>query len=116
MRFRCPHCGTQSVVRTSEQITPTFSRLYVQCPDIECGHAWRVDAASNITISPSAKPNPRIQMEISQHVRRDLIIQQMNTAQVGYHQLSGPYQPDLDGLQDGDRAPLPDRTPAMTRP
>lgn len=116
MRFRCPHCGTRSVIRTSEQITPTFTRFYVQCPDVECGHAWRVDAASNVTISPSAKPNPGVQMEISQHVRRDLIVLQMETARIGHHQIRGPYQPDLDGLQDGDRAPLPERSPALTRP
>ena len=116
MRFRCPHCGTRSVVRTSEFITPTFTRLYVQCGNLECGHTWRVDAESNVTISPSARPNPRVEMQLSQHVQRDLVAIQMATAQVGHHPLKEPDQPQLDGLQDGDRLPLPDRAPALTRP
>lgn len=116
MRFRCPHCGKRSVIRSSEQITPTFSRFYIQCPDVECGHTWRVDAAANVTLSPSAKPNPGVKMDLSQHVNRNLLAYQMATARDGDHQPIGQHQPDLPGMQDGDRLPPPDRTPALTRP
>ena len=116
MRFRCPHCGTQSVVRTSQIMSRTLAFLYVQCRNIECGHSWRVDAEARMTLSPSALPNPNVEMLVSQHVRRDLVGIQMATAQVGDPQLPGPNQPDLPGLHDGDPAPPPDHAPALTRP
>lgn len=118
MRFRCPHCGTRSVVRTSLQMSPTVTWLYVQCRSIDCGHTWRVDAEATVTISPSAQPNLGVEMQLSQHVQRDRIGVQMATARPGDHQPSKPNQPDLPGInmQDGDRAPLPDRAPALTRP
>lgn len=116
MRFRCPHCGTRSVVRTSQQMSPTVTWLYVQCRNLDCGHTWRVDAEASVTISPSAQPNPGVKMDLSQHVNRDLLAAQMATARDGDHQPSEPTQPDLPGLQDGDRAPLPDRALALTRP
>ena len=116
MRFRCPHCGARSVVRTSELMSPTVTWLYVQCRNLECGHTWRVDAEASITLSPSAMPNPGVHIPISRHVRRDLLVLQMDTARVGHHQPPGPYQLDLEGLQDGDRAPPPDPAPALTRP
>lgn len=116
MRFRCPHCGTSSVVRTSQIMSRTLSFLYVQCRNLECGHTWRVDAEASVTISPSAQPNPTVEMPISPYVNRNLLALQLETARVGHHQPPGPHQPDLDGLQDGDRAPQPDLAPALTRP
>ncbi len=114
MRFRCPHCGTSSVVRTSEQMSPTLTWLYVQCRKLECGHTWRVDAESSMTISPSATPNPNVSMSISAHANRNLLAIQLRTAPVGDHRPPGPYQSELN-LHDGERAP-PDDALAMTRP
>ena len=116
MRFRCPHCGTSSVVRTSMIMSPTVTWLYVQCRRLECGHTWRVDAEATMTISPSAQPNPHVQMLVSQHVRRDLVAIQMANAQTGDPKLPGPQQLELIELQDSDRPSLPDHAPALTRP
>lgn len=70
MRFRCPHCDTISTVRTSEAMSPTVTWMYVQCANLNCGHTWRVDAAASVTISPSARPNPRVLLPMSNHVQR----------------------------------------------
>lgn len=70
MRLRCPHCHTLSTVRTSETLSDTVTWMYLQCNDINCGHTWRVDAAASVTISPSARPNPRVNLPMSQHVAR----------------------------------------------
>ncbi|MBX9612450.1 MAG: ogr/Delta-like zinc finger family protein [Burkholderiales bacterium] len=77
MRFRCPHCETISTVRTSETMSPTVTWMYVQCGNLNCGHTWRVDAEASVTISPSARPNPRVVLPLSSHVQRDALRAQM---------------------------------------
>jgi len=116
MIFRCPHCGTKSPVRTSQYMSPTVTWLYVQCRNIECGHTWRVDAEASVTISPSAIPNPTVNMAISQHANRNLMVFQLDTAIVGEHKPHGPQQLGLQlDNHDGDRAPV-DALLAMNRP
>ena len=105
MRFRCPHCGTSSVVRTSEHMTPTVTWLYVQCRKLECGHTWRVAAEASVPISPSATPNRSVNMAIPGHANRQLLAFQLDTARVGDHKPPSPHQPELDGLQEIDRIP-----------
>lgn len=113
MRFRCPHCGTSSVVRTSEVMSATVTWLYVQCRNVDCGHTWRVDAEAAVTISPSAMPRPDVLLPLSPHVRRGLLSEQLQTARVGQHRPQQPWIDDLFDSQDGERGPP---APAMTRP
>ena len=115
MRFRCPHCGTSSVVRTSETMSATVTWLYVQCRNLECGHTWRVDAEAAITISPSAMPRHDVQLPLSPHVRRGLLSVQLQTARVGQHRPQQPWIGDLFDNPDAERGP-PDGAPALTGP
>ena len=115
MRFRCPHCGTRSTVRTSEHMSPTVTWLYVQCRNLECGHTWRVDAEASVTISPSAIPNPTVKMALSQHVYRNRLMFQLETALFGEHVPRGPQQLDLQIDHDGDRA-SPGTVASLSRP
>ncbi len=115
MIFRCPHCGTKSRVRNSQLMSPTVTWLYVQCLNLECGHTGRVDAEASVTISPSATPNPTVNMALSRHVHRNLIVFQLDTATVGDHVPHGPQQLGLQLDHDGDRAP-PGTAAALKRP
>ncbi|MDF3821691.1 ogr/Delta-like zinc finger family protein [Leptospira sp. 96542] len=65
MRFLCPHCNTPSTVRTSEQLAPTFTVMYVQCPNLACGFCWRVDAEVVSAMVPSGSPNPQVNVPLS---------------------------------------------------
>lgn len=86
MRLRCPHCGAFGNVRTSETMSPTVTWMYIQCTDLECGHAWRVDAEASVTLSPSARPNVSVYIPLSPHVRRGLLTRLLEVAPVGDHQ------------------------------
>lgn len=85
MRFRCPHCGAFGGVRTSNQISATVTWLYVQCGDLECSHSWRVDAEATVTLSPSAKPDPQVNIPLSPHVRRGLLGHMLAALPTGNH-------------------------------
>lgn len=115
MRFRCPHCGTSSVVRTSETMSATVTWLYVQCRNVDCGHTWRVDAEASLTISPSAMPRPDVLLPLSPHVRRGVLSEQLQTARVGQHRPQQPWIGDLFDNPDAERGP-PDGAPALTGP
>ena len=42
MQIPCPHCGTNGQIRTSRRISESSKEAYVQCPNIECCHTWKV--------------------------------------------------------------------------
>lgn len=95
MRFPCPHCNALGRVRTSERMSPTVSWLYLQCTDLECGHAWRVDAEATVTLSPSAKPSSTVVMPLSPHVRRGVLARMLELLPDGNHQPKRPLNRDL---------------------
>ena len=102
MRLRCPHCDTISSVRTSETMSPTVTWMYVQCGNLECGHSWRVDAEATVTLSPSARPNPRVMLPLSPFVARESIREQMSRAPHGTHEpLGAPAMPLFDSSPPG---------------
>ena len=89
MRLRCPHCKSLGVVRTSERMSDTVSYLYVKCSNAECGHTWRSSAAAKVTISPSARPNPRVVLPFSEHVLRDPLAKLITSAQIVEYEIVG---------------------------
>jgi len=62
---RCPHCGSWSTVRHSVELSPTLRVLYFQCRELACGHTWKSHLEMVATISPSALPNPLIDLPLS---------------------------------------------------
>lgn len=96
MRLRCPHCKKLSTVRTSEPMSDTVTWLYMQCGNLECGHTWRVDAEASVTISPSARPNPTVNIPLSPHIARLSLRDQLDRAPTGDHKLAAPHMPLFD--------------------
>jgi hypothetical protein len=80
MRLRCPHCGQLGTIVTTKTLAPTVSQHYVRCNNIECGHTWRATTAADMTLSPSATPNPTVALPLSSHVRRDVLQHQIQSA------------------------------------
>ena len=80
--YRCPHCKTRALARTSKEISPILRELYYVCPDPECGHTFVVHAEAVRTLSPSAKPDPLVYLPISEHTRR-AVTEQPSIAQPG---------------------------------
>lgn len=69
MRIICPHCRTVARVTDSEQLTATYKRARCQCTRVECGHTFVVDVTSVLTLSPSALPDPSVDLPRSNHPR-----------------------------------------------
>lgn len=72
-RFPCPHCKASSEIRTSRMVSPTMRESIYQCTNVECGHTFIVDAEASRTLSPSATPDPTVNIPLSTHVRRDMV-------------------------------------------
>ena len=72
-RFPCPHCKASSEIRTSRMVSATMRESIYQCTNGECGHTFIVDAEASRTLSPSATPDPTVNMPLSAHVRRDMV-------------------------------------------
>lgn len=69
MQIPCPHCGTHGQIRTSRRISEISKEAYIQCPNIECCHAWKAIVSAVATICPSLKPNPNVYIRPSAKTR-----------------------------------------------
>ena len=72
-RFPCPHCKASSEIRTGRMVSATMRESIDQCTNVECGHTFIVDAEVSRTLSPSATPDPTVNIPLSTHVRRDMV-------------------------------------------
>ena len=77
MKLRCPHCKAWAHVRSSTQVTPLLREKYLVCSNPACGHAFAAATEINRTLSPSAIPDPRINLPFSAHVKRRDIAEQL---------------------------------------
>ena len=61
----CPHCRSGAAVRTSRIINRLNRELHLQCTDVDCGHTFAAVLSITHTISPSAQPDPTVQLAIA---------------------------------------------------
>lgn len=80
-RVHCPHCEAQALIRTSMQMTALTHETTYYCINAECGHTFSALTEIVRTLSPSATPNPSINLPLSTHVRRDLMRATLEHAQ-----------------------------------
>lgn len=80
-RLQCPHCDEPAVIRTSTQITKLTRETTYCCTNAECGHTFNALTEIVRTLSPSATPNPSINLPLSSHVRRDMMRATLDHAQ-----------------------------------
>lgn len=84
-RLRCPHCKSPCNSRTSFE-TSALTRTFIYCcTNYECGQTFKAVMEIHYTISPSATPDPAVNLPISTHVRRDLVRTQMDVARSAEH-------------------------------
>lgn len=69
MIFKCPHCGSTSLIRTSRALSPLVKEVYYRCNDFVCGHTFKVVAEAVETISPPSVPNPAIAAALDKRSR-----------------------------------------------
>lgn len=84
-RLVCPHCEWFSVTRTSRRMSVlSFESIYA-CNNPECGHTFVAVTEIVRTLSPSAIPDPSVNLPMSSHVRRDVLLYQVEHARTAEH-------------------------------
>ncbi|WP_322784614.1 Ogr/Delta-like zinc finger protein [Verminephrobacter aporrectodeae] len=84
--MRCPHCKAWSSIRSSIQVTDTSRESIFVCRDPECGHSFSAVTTINRTLSLSSKPNSRVILPLSSHIKRALVAQQLAAMPVSEYQ------------------------------
>lgn len=74
----CPHCAHPARARTSTQLSPLFREVTYTCLNVKCGHVFVCGLEAIRTLSPSAIPDPEINLPLSRHVRKRELVQQLN--------------------------------------
>ncbi|MCV6588301.1 MAG: ogr/Delta-like zinc finger family protein [Marinobacterium sp.] len=64
-RNKCPHCGHAMQIRNSNSEHPLMRAMYLQCTNIICGATFRGNLELTHTLSPSASPNPDINLPLA---------------------------------------------------
>lgn len=64
MRVKCPHCKSSAKIRTSRNVSDLTKDLYCQCENVMCGHTFVAQIEAVRTISPSATPDPLVELQI----------------------------------------------------
>lgn len=96
-RMACPHCGAESVIRSGNVMSKTMREAFYACSNVECGHTFVAVTEVQRTLSPSAIPDPTVNIPLSSHVRRDMVRVVLDNAGVAQHQarFSKPETGDL---------------------
>lgn len=80
-RVPCPDCGSPCLIRSSRQMSKLTREYYYFCVNVECGGTYGATMEINRRISPSATPDPTINLPNSKHMRVDVIKAQMDYGQ-----------------------------------
>jgi hypothetical protein len=78
--IKCPHCRSRSRAVKSREMTVTMREVTYACTDPHCGHTWVAGLEVMRTLSPSATPNPAVNIPMSSHVQRRLLATQLDVA------------------------------------
>lgn len=85
-RMACPHCDAQAEIRTSRLVSKTMRELIYACTNAECGHTFVATTEVVRTLSPSATPDPTVNIPLSTHVQRDMVRVVLDHAAESAHQ------------------------------
>ena len=70
---RCPHCRTPGDIRSSSEELPTLSVIYFGCRNPACGFTWRSSLVFDFGLSPSAIPDPALDLPMRTVARKDAL-------------------------------------------
>lgn len=72
-RMACPMCKASSEIRTSYMPSETMRETFYQCTNVECGCTFAFTGEISRILNPGATPNPKVNIPLSTHVRRDMV-------------------------------------------
>lgn len=100
-RMECAHCGAKSVIRHGRVVSKTMREVIYQCTNVECGHCFVVMAETVRSLTPSAIPDPTVNIPLSKHVRRGMLRVLLDNAQEAEHEPITPVEPVTGDLFAG---------------
>ena len=65
MLIKCPHCKSTARIRTSRPLSDLVREAALQCNNVLCGHTFVAHIEAVRTLSPSATPDPLIDLQLS---------------------------------------------------
>jgi hypothetical protein len=71
--MRCPHCRSIANRRSSAEVTPTYWDIYYTCSDPRCGHTWKAALSYVYGLSPSAVPDPSLDLPMRAATRAEVV-------------------------------------------
>lgn len=69
MLIKCPHCKSLARIRTSKELSDLTREVTCQCDNVHCGHTFVAHIEAVRTLSPSATPDPLIDLQLTQRKR-----------------------------------------------
>lgn len=75
--MQCPHCKQRAIARSSKHMSPVFREITFTCRNLQCGHVYVAGLEALRTLSPSAAPDPEIDIPFARNVLSREIAQQM---------------------------------------
>lgn len=79
MLIKCPHCKSTSRIRTSRDLSDLTREVTCQCDNVHCGHTFVASIEAVRTLSPSAMPDPMIDIQLS---RRNFPASQATSSEI----------------------------------
>lgn len=86
-KLRCPDCQHGVRVRNSSQEHALLRVGYLQCTNVACGATWRVAMEITHRMSPSAVPNPEIDLPMADSALRRMAMEREHSKQMDFEDL-----------------------------
>lgn len=88
-RLRCPHCKQGMRVRNSVGLHPLLRATYIQCSNLNCGATYHGQFEITHQMSPSACPDPSVNLPEADQAIRQGAIERSNEHQMHIDDLLG---------------------------
>ena len=69
----CPHCKSPGNRRSSREVTITFREIFYVCRNPVCGHTWKASLTYDYGLSPSAIPDPAVNLPVRVADRKTVV-------------------------------------------
>jgi len=86
-KLRCPDCKGPMRVRNSVYMHDLMRNVYVECQNINCGAAFGGHMEFTCRMSPSAEPNPNIDLPMADSAMRKAAAQKEAEKQMDIDEL-----------------------------
>lgn len=86
-KLRCPHCQSSIRVRNSVAQHPLLRAMYLQCTNLACGATFRGQMEFTHVLSPSACPNPAVDLPLADQLMRQQAIEREQSKQMDIEEL-----------------------------